>query len=267
MPSPLASQPRTFAQAPPSTDPRFARDRFFLKQKLLSINENYKVHGDGDEVLLHVRRPAKILQNLMATGVAVVGILVAVMVGVGVGFTVPGIAGVIAGLVVGLALGAAAMIAAIVLSPLRELLFCRDERLSDLVLHVSQDGKFQFPYAVFTLRDSNQAVLCTFRKHVLWDILRRRWTVESVDGMQRWLVQEDSWMFALLRRFAPDLIAVFLRTNFIFTTSDGKKLGEFNRKLSFRDSYVLDMTADPQRSFDRRIAVAMGVLLDTGERR
>jgi hypothetical protein len=80
-------------------------------------------------------------------------------------------------------------------------------------------------------------------------------------------VQEDSWMFALLRRFAPDWIAVFLRTNFIFSASDGKKLGEFNRKLSFRDSYVLDMTADPQRTIDRRIAVAMGVLLDTGERR
>jgi hypothetical protein len=30
---------------------------------------------------------------------------------------------------------------------------------------------------------------------------------------------------------------------------------------------VLDMTADPQRLMDRRIALALGVMLDTGERR
>jgi len=30
---------------------------------------------------------------------------------------------------------------------------------------------------------------------------------------------------------------------------------------------VLDMTHDPQRLMDRRIAIALGVMLDTGERR
>jgi hypothetical protein len=31
--------------------------------------------------------------------------------------------------------------------------------------------------------------------------------------------------------------------------------------------YVLDMSADPQHLMDRRIALALGVMLDTGERR
>ena len=33
------------------------------------------------------------------------------------------------------------------------------------------------------------------------------------------------------------------------------------------DKYVLDMTADRDHALDRRMAVALGVLLDTGERR
>jgi hypothetical protein len=30
---------------------------------------------------------------------------------------------------------------------------------------------------------------------------------------------------------------------------------------------VLDLTADAERRFDRRVALALGVMLDTGERR
>ena len=44
-------------------------------------------------------------------------------------------------------------------------------------------------------------------------------------------------------------------------------IGEFNRKLTVLDRYVLDMSADPQHTVDRRIALALGVMLDTGERR
>ena len=44
-------------------------------------------------------------------------------------------------------------------------------------------------------------------------------------------------------------------------------IGEFNRKLTLLDRYVLDLTADRERVFDRRIALALGVMLDTGERR
>ena len=59
-----------------------------------------------------------------------------------------------------------------------------------------------------------------------------------------------------------------LRTNFVILGPDGiSELGRFNRKLTLFDKYVLDMTSDGSRTLDRRIAVALGVLLDTGERR
>ena len=44
-------------------------------------------------------------------------------------------------------------------------------------------------------------------------------------------------------------------------------LGEFNRKFTLLDRYVLDLTHDLQRTLDRRVALALGVMLDTGERR
>jgi hypothetical protein len=44
-------------------------------------------------------------------------------------------------------------------------------------------------------------------------------------------------------------------------------IGEFNRKFTILDRYVLDMTSDSQHNVDRRIAIAMAVMLDTGELR
>ena len=58
-----------------------------------------------------------------------------------------------------------------------------------------------------------------------------------------------------------------LRTNFLLVGADGAVLGEFNRKFTLLDRYVLDLTADPERLLDRRVALALGVMLDTGERR
>ena len=48
---------------------------------------------------------------------------------------------------------------------------------------------------------------------------------------------------------------------------DRKVIGEFNRKFTLLDRYVLDMSQDQGHVLDRRLTVALGVLLDTGERR
>lgn len=74
-------------------------------------------------------------------------------------------------------------------------------------------------------------------------------------------------ILSLLRRFIGPLYGI-LRTNFIIVRPhDEQVIGEFNRKFTILDRYVLDMSADPEHYLDRRIALALGVLLDTGERR
>jgi hypothetical protein len=53
----------------------------------------------------------------------------------------------------------------------------------------------------------------------------------------------------------------------MFVRPDGSILGEFNRKFTILDRYVVDLTDDPDRYLDRRIALALGIMLDTGEGR
>ena len=96
--------------------------------------------------------------------------------------------------------------------------------------------------------------------------MRKRWYVETAAGQVIALAIEDSIVLSLLRRVLGSLFGL-LRTNFVLVHPDGRVLGEFNRKFTLLDRYVLDLTADPERHLDRRVALALGVMLDTGERR
>jgi hypothetical protein len=74
-------------------------------------------------------------------------------------------------------------------------------------------------------------------------------------------------ILSLLRRFLGHFFGI-LRTNYIIVDPVSKHvIGEFNRKFSLFDKYVLDMSADRSLELDRRMAVALAVMLDTGERR
>jgi uncharacterized protein YxjI len=89
----------------------------------------------------------------------------------------------------------------------------------------------------------------------------------GADRRLLFLAKEDSIILSLLRRFLGPMFGL-LRTNFVFIPAGTEDvIGEFKRKFTILDRYVLDMSADQQRLMDRRIAVALGVMLDTGERR
>jgi len=105
------------------------------------------------------------------------------------------------------------------------------------------------------------------RKNYFYNIFRKRWYCYAPDGMMLCVAKEDSIIRSLLRRFLGNLFGL-LRTNFIILKDEEENLvGEFNRKFTIFDRYVLDMSADPLRFIDRRIALALSVMLDTGERR
>jgi uncharacterized protein YxjI len=246
----------------------FERDCYLLKQKMFAISERYKVFGEGGEELLHVQRPARVLRNLLAAGVAVLGIILAIIIAVALGRAIAGGIGALIALIVGVGLVVGAIGLGVAATPLRHIRFCRDPAYADALLVASQDNRWQLPTARYSLRDAEGTVICRFRKNVLWNLFRRRWYIDDPDGRPLWLVKEDSVLKSILRRIAPDFIAVFMRTNFVFLSPDGlRTVGVFNRKLAIRDHYTLDLGADPKRELDRRIAIAAGVLLDTGEKR
>jgi hypothetical protein len=106
--------------------------------------------------------------------------------------------------------------------------------------------------------------LARLGKNLLPDILRKKWTCDAPNGRRLCVAQEDCIARALLRRLLTSLIVL----NFVFLRGDSdEEIGHFNRRLRLLDRYVLDMSGDRSRTLNRRLALALGVMLDTGERR
>ena len=258
---------------PQSTGSAFDRDKFLMHQKRLAISEKYYVYDESGECVLFVHREAHhlrmILTGLAAFGAfSIVGIFsFALLVGISGSNKNFGILeGVLS--VVALLLAVAAMIAvAIPLYPKRHITFYSDDSCGTELLKVYQDQKWQIPIATYTIADADLNMLGVFRKNYLYDIFRKQWQVYDPDVKLICIAKEDSILKSALRRVLGPMYGL-LRTNFVILGPDGTtELGRFNRKLTLFDKYVLDMTSDSARTLDRRIAVALGVLLDTGERR
>ena len=112
------------------------------------------------------------------------------------------------------------------------------------------------------MHDPEGRPLARFTKNSLWDIFQKRWQCDAPDGTPLCVAKEEFW-HALLTRTLGKLFPM----NFNFYDGSGSLMGSFNRKFTLLDRYVLDLTGDPRRTLDRRVALAMGVMLDTGERR
>lgn len=279
-PSPANARPVTTASpaspmpfAPPmqGADP-FDRDRFLLKQRALSISEKYDVCDEAGNRIILVRRPAMVLRSIAALVAAIFTFIVGMAAFVALAVAVAGpkdgaIAAAI--LIVGLIVTTVATVAvAILISPRRHVTMFADETMTQSLVHVRQEQKLAFLTMRYTVTDPAGTALCVLRKNYLYDIFRKKWVCEKPDGTPMCMIREDSLFKAFLRRFVGEVFGPFMRTNFIITDpSEQKQLGKFDRKFTILDRYVLDMTQDPERSIDRRIALAIGVMLDTGERR
>jgi uncharacterized protein YxjI len=250
-------------------DPVFDRDIFLLRQQLLKISEKYDVGDEKGNNIIYVERPAHLLRNLGAA-FAGIGAATVVMVAFATvadqtppGSTASGIL-----ILLGVILALVALVAVgVPLSAKRHVTFYRDGSKRDRLIEVLQDKKFQPITATYTVRDFRGQTLARFGKNILWNFIRKRWYVYAANGQLLFLAKEDSVILSLLRRFLGPMLGL-LRTNFIFVRPDSEDvIGEFKRKFTILDRYVLDMSGDPQRLMDRRVALALGVMLDTGERR
>jgi len=249
-------------------DPAFDRDMFLLRQKHLAITEKYTVSDESGAPIVFVERPAHLLRNLLAlfvggaAGLLVLGVSAAVVESLGQGGG-EGAVGLLRGLLAlatFVPLGGAA-------SKKRHITFYRDENKHERLLEIRQDNKLQVVVATYTVRDARGEPIARLRKNYLYNLLRKRWEIRTLADQLAFLVKEDSIILSLLRRVLGPMYGL-LRTNFIFCGADGRSvLGEFKRKMTILDRYALDLKRDRHRKLDRRLALAMGVMLDTGERR
>jgi hypothetical protein len=142
----------------------------------------------------------------------------------------------------------------------------RDDSRRAPVMRVLQDQRIAVLVRTYTVVANDGSVLARLRKNYAHNVIRKRWSLAGPDGQEIALAIEDSVILSLLRRVLGPFFGL-LRTNFVFQRPDGEVLGEFNRKFTLLDRYVLDLTADGERRLDRRFALATGIMLDTGERR
>jgi hypothetical protein len=249
-------------------DRSFDRDLFLLNQRAISIKSKYEVFDRSGRPLLYVERPTFLIHTLLAylgaalaTWIFIASFARAVHAG----------GEVLGGLLTLTAFYAAVPVVFIVvfmsLRPLRHTTFYRDASRAERLLEIRQDQRVALWNRTYTVRRPDGQPLARLRKNYLDNVLRKRWSVQTPDGTPLCLAVEDSIILSLLRRVIGDLFGL-LRTNFLIVRGpDGEVLGEFNRKFTLFDRYVLDLTADSDRSIDRRIALALGVMLDTGENR
>ena len=271
-PRPPAASPPAEGRGPDEagTDPAFTLDRYLFQQRLMTFSEKYDLQDERGNPVLFVERPLHALRNAAAV---LAGLLVAVALGTLVFWAAShlpksvqdSVPLAIAIMVLGLALPVVAWLEVIALLGQKRHISCyRDGSKQEKLLEVRQDQKLSVFTPTFTVVGAQGEVLARVNKNLLTEIFRKQWVVRDPRGTVILVAKEDSILRALARRLLTHLVLL----NFVLCRGESDEvIGEFNRKWSLRDRYVLDLTRDRLRRLDRRIAVAVGILLDTGERR
>jgi uncharacterized protein YxjI len=122
-------------------------------------------------------------------------------------------------------------------------------------------------YDVNDVRDGKIGVL----EHIFGkSLLRSTWRVANAEEAEVAVARERSQAMAILRRvidFAPD-VGGLIPIPYNFDILAGERvIGGMDRKFQLRDRYVLDLSRDPEKVLDRRLAIALAIGLDTLQNR
>jgi hypothetical protein len=152
-----------------------------------------------------------------------------------------------------------------------------DDTCANAIFVIEQTHRYAAIRRTYTLSDAASGEpIAHLSRHNLKSWLRRAWEVTDPGGRPIAAAREDSAWIAGFRRVLEwipyvSIVVSLVRTNFqFFVVGDGggeERVGAFNRKLSIGDKYILDLRDDAGRRLDRRIALALGIMLDTGEAR
>jgi uncharacterized protein YxjI len=101
-------------------------------------------------------------------------------------------------------------------------------------------------------------------------LFRSTWRISTPEGEEIATARERSQVLAIARRlidFVPDIGGLIpIPYNFDILVGD-RVIGRMDRKFQLRDRYVLDLSGDPDKKLDRRLAIALAIGLDTLQNR
>ncbi|MDP8910520.1 MAG: hypothetical protein M3M94_00445 [Actinomycetota bacterium] len=120
---------------------------------------------------------------------------------------------------------------------------------------------------MFDLTGADGTCLAVFERPFGRWLFRTTWRVLEADdrGAEMCVARERKVGRAVLRRLVRAL-RIPIPYDFDILL-DGRRVGGVDRKRSLRDRYVVDVAQDADRRIDRRVAAALAVTLDAGQRR
>ena len=200
---------------------KFDRDKFFVNQRRLSINERYFVYDEEGHELFYVERPFRWFGR-------------------------------------------------------RNVTIYDDESKQNPILFITQDHYWEAFHRNYTVETQDGEVIAKLSRNNIKSLFRRGWTIADAAGAPLAIAREDTVILAFVRRLVNliplvRLLGGIIKTDFHFIRQDDsgneEKIGSFDRRIRLFDKYVLNLSADPERNLDRRVGLAVGILLDTAEKR
>jgi uncharacterized protein YxjI len=148
--------------------------------------------------------------------------------------------------------------------------FYADEKETEELFRIKARSVFDVGSARYDVTDAADAPIGVMEHVFGKSLFRTTWKLTEANGEDVGVARERSKTGAIGRRlidFVPDIGGLIpIPYNFDFVMDD-RVIGHMNRKFQLRDRYVVDLSGDPERRLDRRLAIALAVGLDTLQNR
>jgi hypothetical protein len=133
----------------------------------------------------------------------------------------------------------------------------RDEAMTNELLHIRARTILDWSTAYDVVDSYSRQKVGTLKRKGWKSMVRDEWVVMDANEVEIGRIREDSAFLALLRRFLTGLIP----QDYSITVR-GREIGSAKQNLNFLlPKMNVDLTGDPARELDRRIALAAVVLL------
>jgi hypothetical protein len=257
----------------PALDPVFDRDFFQLKIKpTRMIRERFEVLDEDGDLLMAVERPARmgraalriffmaIVPGILATAIFAGIILYAEHAKIPVDRAL----GPQTCILVGIFLLAFVLVAGIALSITRDIFVYRGSSRSETLLQLQETKGLRMSSNEYTVHLPNGTQLARLKKDSFLKSFCQRWRCFGPGGGLLCLAVESPAIVGVFRRI-PILSLLYLTTFVIRDARSEQTIGKLKRGMFGK--YKLDLSDDPERAFDRRVLLALAVMLDFGEYR
>ena len=148
--------------------------------------------------------------------------------------------------------------------------FCADENETQELFHIQAQTWLDTGSARYDVVDAQDGKIGLLHHVFGKSLLRTTWNVLNAADEEVAVAQERSQAMAILRRgidFVPDVGGLIPIPYNFDILAGGQVIGTMDRKFQLRDRYVLDLTGDPDKKLDRRLAIALAIGLDTLQNR